>query len=185
MKKFIFLALWLMPWMLQAQTEMVERFYEKYREDERFSRVYISPKLMQMAGGFLNANMESNDEDGENLMELITKVKGIRILSAEKIDGLPLFNEAMDQLKKEAMSIFGKDLLYEELMDVRDKESSLKFMVREEGGRIKELLMVSGSTSEFTLMSMQGDFTYQDLNMLSENTNLPGMKEYGQAKKQK
>ena len=173
MKKFIFLTLWLMPWMLQAQTEVVERFYEKYKEDERFSRVYISPKLMQMAGGFLNSNTENEDEDGENLMELITKVKGIRILSAEKIGGLSLFNEAMGELEKN---------LYEELMDVRDKESSLKFMVREEGGRIKELLMVSGSTNEFTLMSMQGDFTYQDLNMLSENTNLPGMKEYGQAK---
>jgi len=176
MKKLILLALWLMPWMLQAQTEVIERFYEKYKEDERFSRVYISPKLMQMAGGFLNSNAENGDEDAENLMELITRVKGIRILSAEKIGGLSLFNEAMGELKKG---------LYEELMDVRDKESSLKFMVREEGGRIKELLMVSGSTNEFTLMSMQGDFTYQDLNMLSENTNLPGMKEYGQAKKQK
>jgi hypothetical protein len=176
MKKLILLALWLMPWMLQAQTEVIERFYEKYKEDERFSRVYISPKLMQMAGGFLSSNAENGDEDAENLMELITKVKGIRILSAEKIGGLSLFNEAMGELKKG---------LYEELMDVRDKESSLKFMVREEGGRIKELLMVSGSTNEFTLMSMQGDFTYQDLNMLSENTNLPGMKEYGQAKKQK
>jgi hypothetical protein len=120
--------------------------------------------------------MEQEDEDAENLMELITRIKGIRILSAEKIGGLSLFNEAMGDLKKD---------LYEELMDVRDKDSSLKFMVREEGGRIKELLMVSGSTSEFTFMSMLGDFTYQDLNMLSENTNLPGMEEYGRAKKGK
>lgn len=176
MIKILFLALCLLPWLAQAQTEVIEQFYEKYRQDERFSRVYISPKLMQMAGGFLNSNMDQKDEDAENLMELITKIKGIRILSAEKIGGLALFNEAMGDLKKD---------LYEELMDVRDKDSSLKFMVREEGGRIKELLMVSGSTSEFTLMSMQGDFTYQDLNMLSENTNLPGMEEYGRAKKNK
>lgn len=176
MKKTILLALCLLPCWLQAQTEVIEKFYEKYRQDERFSRVYISPKLMQMAGGFLSSNMEQEDEDAKNLMELITRIKGIRILSAEKIGGLSLFDEAMGELKKN---------LYEELMDVRDKESSLKFMVREEGGRIKELLMVSGSTSEFTFISMLGDFTYQDLNMLSENTNLPGMEEYGRAKKQK
>jgi len=176
MKKTIFLALCLLPCWLQAQTEVIEQFYEKYRQDQRFSRVYINPKLMQMAGGFLSSNMEQEDKDAENLMELITRIKGIRILSAEKIGGLSLFDEAMRDLKTN---------LYEELMDVRDKDSSLKFMVREEGGRIKELLMVSGSTSEFTLMSMLGDFTYQDLNMLSENTNLPGMEEYGRAKKQK
>ena len=165
MKKILLLVLCLLPWLAEAQTEVIEQFYEKYRQDDRFSRVYISPKLMQMAGGFLSSNAEEKDEDAENLMELITKIKGIRILSAEKIGGLALFNEAMG--------------------DVRDKESSLKFMVREEGGRIKELLMVSGSTSEFTFMSMQGDFTYQDLNMLSENTSLPGMEEYGRAKKNK
>ena len=162
MKKILLLALCLLPWLAEAQTEVIEQFYEKYRQDDRFSRVYISPKLMQMAGGFLSSNAEKKDEDAENLMELITKIKGIRILSAEKIGGLALFNEAMGDLKKN---------LYEEL--------------REEGGRIKELLMVSGSTSEFTFMSMQGDFTYQDLNMLSENTSLPGMEEYGRAKKNK
>ncbi|WP_339923993.1 DUF4252 domain-containing protein [uncultured Cyclobacterium sp.] len=176
MKKILFLALCLLPWLAQAQNEVIDQFYEKYRQDERFSRVYISPKLMQMAGGFLSSNADQKDEDAANLMELITKVKGIRILSAEKIGGLALFNEAMGDLKTD---------MYEELMDVRDKESSLKFMVREEKGRIKELLMVSGSTSEFTFMSMQGDFTYQDLNMLSENTNLPGMEAYGRAKKSK
>ena len=154
MKKTIFLALWLLPWVVQAQTEVIEQFYEKYRQDERFSRVYISPKLMQMAGGFLNSNMDQKDEDAENLMELITKVKGIRILSAEKIGGLALFNEAMEDLKKD---------LYEELMDVRDKESSLKFMVREEGGRIKELLMVSGSTSEFMVIELEGRFDQKTL----------------------
>jgi len=149
MKKTIFLALWLLPWVVQAQTEVIEQFYEKYRQDERFSRVYISPKLMQMAGGFLNSNMDQKDEDAENLLELITKVKGIRILSAEKIGGIALFNEAMEDLKKD---------LYEELIDVRDKHCSLKFMVREEGGRIKELLMVSGSTSEFMVVELEGRF---------------------------
>jgi len=107
-----------------------------------------------MAGSFLNSNMDQKDEDAENLMELITKVKGIRILSAEKIGGLALFNEAMEDLKKD---------LYEELMDVRDKECSLKFIVREEGGRIKELLMVSGSTSEFMVVELEGRFDQKTL----------------------
>ena len=56
MKKILLLVLCLLPWLAEAQTEVIEQFYEKYRQDDRFSRVYISPKLMQMAGGFLSSN---------------------------------------------------------------------------------------------------------------------------------
>jgi hypothetical protein len=172
-KKFIALLgpLMLVLGGLQAQESAIEKFYSKYVEDERFSRVYISPKMMQMAGGFLNSNSVEGDEEAEQMLSLISKIKGIRILSGEQVKGLAMFEEAIGLLNRNQ---------YEELMDIKDKSSSLKFMVREEGGRIKELLMVSGAQEEFTLMSMLGDFTYQDLNMLSEKTNLPGMKEYGQ-----
>ncbi|SHM64589.1 protein of unknown function [Cyclobacterium lianum] len=175
MKKILLLIVLLVPVLVQAQEDAIERFYSKYMDDERFSRVFISPKMMQMAGGFLNANSPEGDEDAEELFSLISKVRGIRILSGEQVTGLSMFDEAIGLLNRNQ---------YEELMDIRDKGSSLKFMVREERGRIKELLMISGATNEFTLMSMLGDFTYQDLNMLSEKTNLPGMKEYGQAKKE-
>ncbi len=160
---------------LQAQESAIEKFYSKYVEDERFSRVYISPKMMQMAGGFLNSNSVEGDNDAAQMLSLISKVKGIRILSGEQVNGLNMFDEAIGLLNRNE---------YEELMDIKDKGSSLKFMVREESGRIKELLMVSGEEGEFTLMSMLGDFTYKDLNMLAEKTNLPGMQEYGKAKKE-
>lgn len=160
---------------LQAQESAIEKFYSKYMEDERFSRVYISPKMMQMAGGFLNSNSVEGDDDAAQMLSLISKVKGIRILSGEQVNGLNMFDEALSLLNRNQ---------YEELMDIKDKGSSLKFMVREESGRIKELLMVSGEEGEFTLMSMLGDFTYKDLNMLAEKTNLPGMQEYGKAKKE-
>ena len=165
---------------LRAQESAIEKFYSKYMEDERFSRVYISPKMMQMAGGFLNSNSVEGDDDDAQMLSLITKIKGIRILSGEQVDGLSLFEEAIGLFY---YSRYERNR-YEELMDIKDKSSSLKFMVREEGGRIKELVMVSGAQEEFTLMRMLGDFTYKDLNMLAEKTNLPGMKVYGQAKKE-
>jgi len=43
---------------------------------------------------------------------------------------------------------------------------------------VAELLMITGSETDFTLLSMLGNFTYQDLNILAEKTNLPGMNEY-------
>lgn len=159
---------------VQAQDDAIVKFFSKYMESDNFSRVYISPKMMQMAGGFLRSNVEAGDAEEKDLGELMQKIKGIRILSGDQVNGKSLFNEAMATLNKNK---------YEDLMDVQDKESSLKFMVREENGRIAELLMITGSQSEFTLLSMLGSFTYQDLNILAEKTSLPGMDEYQSGRK--
>ncbi len=156
-----------------GQDDAIQKFFSKYMEDDRFSRVYISPKMMQMAGGFLKSNAGS-DAEAQELGALISKIKGIRILSADNTEGMTLYKEAMATLSKNR---------YEDLMDVQDKTSSLKFMVREEGGLVKELTMLSGDSDSFTLLSMLGSFTYQDLNILAEKTDIPGMDSYGKGPK--
>ena len=156
-----------------AQDDAIQKFFSKYMEDDRFSRVYISPKMMQMAGGFLKSNA-GTDAEAKELGTLIGKIKGIRILSSEEVEGMTLYKDAMATLDKNQ---------YEELMDIQDKGSSLKFMVREEGGLIKELTMLSGDAKSFTLLSMLGSFTYEDLNLLAEKTDIPGMDQYGKGPK--
>lgn len=175
MKKLLLLPVLVMAFALhaQAQDDAIQKFFSNYMEDDRFSRVYISPKMMQMAGGFLKSNATEGD-DSDDLGTLISKVRGVRILSSDEVDGLAFYNEAMSTLTKNK---------YEELMDVQDKDSSLKFMVREEGGMVKELLMISGDSEDFSLLSMLGNFTYEELNMLAENTDIPGMEQYKKGKK--
>ena len=136
MKKLVLIPFLLMTIIFQAnaQDDAIQKFFSKYMDDDRFSRVYISPKMMQMAGGFLKSNA-GTDKEAEELGTLISKVKGIRILSSEEVDGKSLYSQVMSTLTKNK---------YEDLMDVQDKGSSLKFMVREENGLIKELLMISG-----------------------------------------
>ncbi|SEF69810.1 DUF4252 domain-containing protein [Algoriphagus boritolerans] len=175
MKKTTLLILFFLGiiWSASAQEDAIKTFFGKYMEDDRFSRVYISPKMMQMAGGFLKSNSDG-DEEAQELGVLISKVKGIRILSSDEVDGMTLYKEAMSTLNRNK---------YEELMDVQDKETSLKFMVREEGGLVRELMMVTGESKSFTLLSMLGAFTYEDLNMLADKTNIPGMDQYGKGSK--
>ncbi|NVJ85006.1 MAG: DUF4252 domain-containing protein [Algoriphagus sp.] len=170
MKKILLIPVFVLMAVFQvmAQDDAIQRFFSNYMEDDRFSRVYISPKMMQMAGGFLKNNAE--EADSQELGALIQKIKGIRILSSDEVDGMKMYNEAYGSLTKQK---------YEELMDVQDKDSSIKFLVREENGLVKELLMLAGDKGEFTLLSMLGNFTYEDLNMLAEKTNIPGMEEYG------
>jgi|AntRauMFilla1563_2_1112583.scaffolds.fasta_scaffold00189_13 hypothetical protein len=175
MKKLLLVPFLLLAIFFQAnaQDDAIQKFFSKYMDDDRFSRVYISPKMMQMAGGFLKSNA-GTDKDADDLGTLISKVKGIRILSSEEVDGKSLYSQVMGTLTKNK---------YEDLMDVQDKGTSLKFMVREEGGLVKELLMISADGSDFTLLSMLGSFTYADLNMLAEKTDIPGMQQYGKGSK--
>lgn len=175
MKKLLFVPFLLLAIFFQAsaQDDAIQKFFSKYMDDDRFSRVYISPKMMQMAGGFLKSNA-GTDKEAEDLGTLISKVKGIRILSSEEVDGKSLYGQVMSTLTKNK---------FEDLMDVQDKGSSLKFMVREEGGLVKELLMISADGSAFTLLSMLGSFTYADLNMLADKTDVPGMQQYGKGSK--
>ncbi|MDR7131216.1 hypothetical protein J2X69_003576 [Algoriphagus sp. 4150] len=175
MQKFLLIPLLVFAFIIkaQAQDDAIQRFFSKYMDDDRFSRVYISPKMMQMAGGFLKSNA-GTDKDAEDLGSLILKVKGIRILSSTEVDGLTFYKEAMGTLSQNK---------YEDLMVVQDKDSSLKFMVREEGGLVKELMMISGKKGDFTLLSMLGNFTYEDLNLLAEKTDIPGMDLYGKGSK--
>jgi hypothetical protein len=162
---------------LYAQEDALSKFFSKYMEDDRFSRVYISPKMMQMAGGFLKSEVNPNDPNAKDVGNLISKINGIRIISRSEFNGKPLFTEMKGLLNKNQ---------YEDLMDVHDKGSDVKFMVKEEKGRIKELLMIQASSTGFTALSMLGNFTYQDLNILADQTNLPGMDVYKSgAKKQK
>lgn len=175
MKKLLFVPFLLLAIFFQAsaQDDAIQKFFSKYMDDDRFSRVYISPKMMQMAGGFLKSNA-GTDKEAEDLGTLISKVKGIRILSSEEVDGKSLYGQVMSTLTKNK---------FEDLMDVQDKGSSLKFMAREEGGLVKELLMISADGSAFTLLSMLGSFTYADLNMLADKTDVPGMQQYGKGSK--
>lgn len=177
MKKLLLLPVLLMAFVVntEAQDDAIQKFFANYMDDDRFSRVYISPKMMQMAGGFLKSSAEPDEKDAKDLGTLISKVRGVRILSSDEVDGKAFYDEAMSTLTKNK---------YEELMDVQDKGSSLKFMVREEGGLVMELLMISGDSEDFTLLSMLGSFTYAELNMLAENTDIPGMDQYSKGKNQ-
>ena len=80
---------------VHAQDGAIERFFSKYAEDDNFSRVFISPKMMQMAGGFLKSNAESQQDDEVNLGLLMKKIKGIRILNSAQVDGKRLYKEAI------------------------------------------------------------------------------------------
>ena len=68
MKQVFFFSLFLLTgtFAASAQNDAITRFFEQYAEDERFTVVYIAPKLFQLA-----AKIETDDEDWNNSREVV------------------------------------------------------------------------------------------------------------------
>lgn len=145
----------------QQQDDAIVRFYEKYMNDERFSTVYFSGRMFRMFSG-----VNSEDEESKNLSEAASKINGLRMLSADSVDGVKFYQEAISNLNRNG---------FEELMVVRDGNEQFQFMIREEGSIIKELLMISGEEKSFMLMSIIGDIDLESISKMTEKMDIKGL----------
>ncbi len=154
---------------LLAQS-VIDRFFEKYEDDRSFTLVSVTPKMFSMF-----SKLDINSGEGQQLMAVVKKLKGLRILAKENAsDG--------NKLYKEAAAFLTKD--FEELMTVRDGEDDLKFLVKENAkGNISELIMLVGSTKEFVAMSLVGDIDLNEIAQIASGMNIGGMEHFRKLKK--
>ena len=164
---FIFLTLGL-AWQSRAQTaalqqaDAISRYFSQYADDEKFTSVYISNRMFS-----LFAKAVEDDKEDREIKQAISKLKGIRILSSDKLnDGKKMYQEAARSLPLRG---------YEELMVVKSEGQELKFLIIESGGKISELLMLSGGGKDFFLMSMIGDIDLKQISRLSKSMDVKGM----------
>jgi hypothetical protein len=151
------------------QGSTIDRFFQKYENDESFTLISVTPKMFSMF-----TKLDLNTEDGQNFMKVIKKIRGLKILAKENANGSGLF--------KEATSLLTKD--YEELMTVRDGKQDLRFLVKENAkGNIAELIMLIGSTEEFMAMSLIGDIDLAEISEIAGGMNIQGFDKLKKLKK--
>jgi hypothetical protein len=138
----------------QAQADAISKYFARYVDDERFTVVYISPKMFQL---FDKMDIDLDDDEAQAIKNVVKDLRGLRILVAE---------ENTMQLYKEASAAINKKE-YEVLMTVRNKgEENVDFLIKDDGGDIiNELLMIIGGPEDFVLMSFVGQI---DINKISE-----------------
>ena len=138
----------------QAQADAISKYFSKYVDDERFTVVYISPKMFQL---FDKLDIDLDDAEANAIKEVVKDLRGLRILVAEE-NTMALYKEATQMIDKKE---------YEVLMTVRNKgEESVDFLIKDNGGDIiDELLMIIGGPDDFVLMSFVGKI---DINKISE-----------------
>jgi hypothetical protein len=143
--------------------DAISKFFTKYQNDESFSQVTVSSKMFS-----LFTNMEADTQEDKEVLEAISKLKGLRILA--KSDA----RNARD-LYKEAFSLIPLKE-YEELMSVRDKDKDMKFYIKEgSAGKINELLMVMGGNTEFMVMSLFGEIDLKQVSRIGKKMDVKGL----------
>lgn len=157
-KSFLIAAALFISITANSQKNPIDEIFDKYSEQEGFTSVYISGRMLNMLGG-----MESKAGKPENLM---LRLKSIQILTEN--DSLSKINVNFYQelSKRLDMSV------YEELMVVKEGGDITKFLIHQEGEIISELLVVSGGTKGNTLISIRGDINLKELSELSETIGI-------------
>lgn len=142
-----------------AQNDAIEKYFSKYIDDERFTVVYISPKMFSMV-----AKMDIEDMDPE-VKDIISDLEGLRILTTE-FNTNSLYNEAMKTIDMNE---------YELLMKVRDGEENVHFLVKEgENDKIRELLLLVGGNDQFVLLSFVGNIDLSKISKLANSMDIDG-----------
>jgi hypothetical protein len=161
-KLMLFTTALCMVTLLHAQTNAIDDLFDKYSEKEGYTTVYISSKLLS-----LFAPKDATSEGGD----VIKRLKSIRILTVDD----SLLNQSVNFYKEITRKL---DLsAYEELMVVKEGQDMTKFMVRQKGDIISELLMITGGPGGNTLISIKGDLDLKSISELSKDTGIDELKD--------
>jgi hypothetical protein len=163
MKKLILMPVLLIAVMTGANAQdAISKFFTKYQTDESFSSVTVSSKMFG-----LFTNMEADTPEDKEILEAISKLKGLKILAKEDA------RTARDLYKEAFTLIPSKD--YEELMAVRTDDKDMKFLIKEGGGKISELLMIVGGNQQFMVMSLFGEIDLKQIARIGKKMDVKGL----------
>jgi hypothetical protein len=142
-----------------AQDDAIGQFFGKYVDDPRFSVVSVSPRMFRLL------SKVRWDTVSSDLKQTVAGLHSLRVLSTETT---PLY------FFKEALTLIDRKQ-YEELITVRGSNAHVRFMIKENGDKISELLMIAADEDGFTLMSFVGDIDLDRLARLSADLDIKGM----------
>ncbi len=143
---------------IKAQSNPIDEMFNKYSERDGFTVVTISSRMFSM---FSDLDSENKDAD-----DLITKLKSIKILAVEDSVLNKSINFYTELSKKLNMSS------YEELMNVKEGKDVTKFLIKQSGKVITELLVITGGPGGNSLISIKGEFNLKNISDLSKSTGI-------------
>lgn len=159
-KSIITLLILLQSLSLSAQ-EIVTSFLDKHGKDTNLELTTIGTKMFR--------TMQDEGLINENLSDIISGLDCIHIIGSADTSLVREYLSSSDAL-------LGKGTSYQSVYQ-SDGMECLRVAVREEGGTVKELVIVSGSDSSFSLVCLSGDIRMDALTDYSGGTGFETLKD--------
>ncbi|WP_157208713.1 DUF4252 domain-containing protein [Mariniflexile maritimum] len=181
--RLIALAILLLP-----ITGMAQDIFEKYNDNSEVTYVSIKPKMFQMIA---NMGINVDDPEAKAYMDMVKSITSFKTLVT---DNKNISADITKWVKSRSSAL-------EELMEVKDEGSEVKFYVKEgkDSNHVKELLIfVNGINKvmkesveingeqrriETVVVSLTGDINLNEISKLTEKMNIPGGKNLEKKKK--
>ncbi len=150
-KLFLFIVLTITATVVYGQ-KSIDDLFDKYAGKDGFTTVTISGNLLKLAHCL-------GDTDEDDAIPL--NITEIRILAQE--------DKSMKVENFYAMVINDIDLKnYDEFMRVKNSNQDLRMLVRSEGNKFKEFLLVAGGKDN-ALIQVKGNMTYAEAKKFSKD----------------
>jgi hypothetical protein len=147
-----------------AQNNAIDKYFSNYADDERFTKVSISSKMFN-----LFTNFSTEDADEQQVIETISKLKGLKILIGNEISDSKQIYKSVNNTASNS---------YEELMTVENAEQEMIFYISESSGIINELVLLMYEGENVMILSLTGDIDLQELSNLSDKMDIQGFEEF-------
>lgn len=141
-----------------GQNNAVDQMFEKYAEEEGFTLVSISSKMFSML-----AELDTRNENSDNIIHNLSSIKILTVSDSLRNRNLNFYSELLKKLDSKA---------YEELMIVKEGRDITRFLVKYNGDRIAELLVVTGGPGGNSLISIKGSLSLKNISDLSRSMDI-------------
>ena len=166
--------------MLMPALSMAQDIFEKYNDNSDVTYVSIKPKMFQMIA---KMGINVDDPEAKSFMDMVNSITSFKTLVT---DNKSISAAITKWVKSRSSSL-------EELMEVKDDGSEVKFYVKEgkDSDHVKELLIyvngidkamkgqgveINGENRkiETVVVSLTGDINLNEISKLTDKMNIPG-----------
>ena len=166
--------------MLMPALSMAQDIFERYNDNSDVTYVSIKPKMFQMIA---KMGINVDDPEAKSFMDMVNSITSFKTLVT---DNKSISADITKWVKSRSGSL-------EELMEVKDEGSEVKFYVKEgkDSDHVKELLIyvngidkamkgqgveINGENRkiETVVVSLTGDINLNEISKLTDKMNIPG-----------
>jgi hypothetical protein len=161
MKTLSILLLIMLPLVGQAQHSPLDAFFDKYSGKQGYTVITFTKEMFNLYAGIDDTSPDQGSADatkGVNFMKMLT-------VTPDSTLSTHFNNELRSLLPKNK---------YKELMVIKDANSTISFLTRQEGNRIKEFIMIIDGESPVVIY-IEGDMDPSQLAKLSGSMDIKGM----------